>query len=158
MKKKIMIIEESLYEFAKRGRPKKKKSQRSLKKSKKIEDLDAWDSPEDEEDIDPDEIDIDTSDISNVEIIDIEEDVFDSELQKALSNEIKIPEFSRSELTFRLKGDLDKILRGVPMAKLGEGNAFLFKMKNGQLKKIFLRDIVLESKKGNDDRALTINE
>jgi hypothetical protein len=42
------------------------------------------------------------------------------------------------------------------MAKLG-GNAFLFKLKDGSLKKIFLRDMILEEEKRNN-RAKTVNE
>jgi hypothetical protein len=158
MDKKIMLIEESLYEFAKRGRP-KKKGKKLSKKLRGINAPDAWNDVEDEEEIDPDELDVDVSDMIDTEAIDIEEDVFDSQLQKALSNEVKMPEFSRRIVKFRLKGDLGKVLKGVPMAKMGEGNAFIFKLNNGQMKKIFLRDIILEQEKIKDnDRAFTINE
>jgi hypothetical protein len=158
MKRKVMMIEESLYEFAKRGRP-KKRGRKPIKKKNK-EDLDTWEIPdEDEEEIDPNEIDIDTSDMVDAEEIEIEEDVFDDKLMKLLSNEVKIPEIGRGTLKFRLKGNLDKILLGVPMVKLGTQNAFVFKLEDGSLKKIFLRDIVLEeSEKPKNNRAYTINE
>lgn len=158
MEKKIMMIEESLYEFAKRGRPRK----RGRKPSKKIGNIDApdsWDNAEDEEDIKELE-DIDTTDMSNVEEIEIEKDAFDDKLMKLLTTEVKLPEISRGVLTFRLKGNLEKILSGVPMIKLKDQDAFVFKMQGGSLKKIFLRDIIpiLESNESKNNRALTINE
>lgn len=142
---KRIMIEESLYEFAKRGRP-RKNAKGPIRKSYGIDTTDAWDDIEDDETIDMDDIDVDTSDMENAEEIAVEdEDAFDNNLFRALSNEIKAPEFSRRTLVFRLKGDLSKIQNGVPMAKIGD-NAFLFKLKDGKLKKIFLKDIILENK------------
>jgi len=148
MKKRIMMIEESLNEFSKRGRP---------KKNRNIDVPDAWENQnqDDDEEI-IDDIDVDVSDMTNGEEIEIEEDSFDSELLKALNNELKIPEFSRRLVKFRLKGNLTKTLKGILMAKLGS-NAFLFKLDNGEMKKVFLKDMILEQEKGND-RTFTINE
>ena len=139
-----MMVEESLYEFAKRGRP-RKNAKKPAKKSRGIDAPDTWSDTEDDEMIDPNEVDVDTTDMETADEIEVEEeDVFDDKLFKALSNEVKIPEFSRRVLKFRLKGDLTKIQNGIPMAKIGD-NAFLFKLKDGKMKKIFLRDIVLEN-------------
>jgi hypothetical protein len=107
--------------------------------------------------IDPDEVDVDTTDMETADEIAVEEeDVFDDKLFKALSNEVKIPEFSRRILKFRLKGDLKHIQHGVPMAKIGD-NAFLFKLKDGKMKKIFLRDIILENE-NSSNRARMVFE
>ena len=130
--KKVMMIEESLYEFAKRGRPRKNKNPIGMEKivddeGEVIDDLD----------------DIDISDMTGEDEIEIEEDVFDDELLKALSNEIKLPEFNRRMVKFRIRGDLGKVVIGVPMAKMS-GDAFLFKMKDGPMKKVYLKDMILE--------------
>jgi len=156
MKAKTVMIEESLNEFAKQGRP-RKNARKPLKKIRGIEGSDAWDIPDDEEEIDPDELDVDTSDMENAETIELEDDVFDDKLFRALSNEVKIIEPSRANVRFRLKGDLSKVLNGIPMAKMGN-NAFLFKLKDGQMKKIFLRDMVLEQERVRQNRAKTVNE
>lgn len=146
---KRMMVEESLYEFAKRGRP-RKNAKKPVKKPRGIDAPDTWGDSDDEEIVNPDEIEVDTTDMETADEISVEEeDVFDDKLFKALSNEVKIPEFSRRVLKFRLKGDLGKIQNGVPMAKIGD-NAFLFKLQNGQLKKIFLRDIILENEKASN--------
>ena len=145
--KKIMV-EESLYEFAKRGRP-RKNAKKPIKKSRGIDAPDTWGDADDDEMIDPDEVDVDTTDMETADEIAVEEDVFDDKLFKALSNEVKIPEFSRRILKFRLKGDLGKLQNGVPMAKIGD-NAFLFKLKDGKMKKIFLRDIILENENASN--------
>jgi len=157
MRKSIMV-EESLYEFAKRGRKPGKKGRKSKVGPKGIDATDKWDVPEDEDEvIDPDEFDVDTSDMETAEEIAVEEeDIFDDRLFKALRNEVKVSEPSRRILKFRLKGDTSKFLHGVPMAQMGN-NAFVFKLQDGKLKKIFLRDIILEQEKA-DNRAKTVNE
>jgi len=152
-----MMIEESLYEFSKRGRP-RKHGKKSSKKMRGIDAPDSWGDVESEDEEVLDDIDVDVSDMTNAEEIEVEEDVFDDKLQRALSNEVKIPEFSRRVLRFRLKEKPRKILNGVPMAKMGTGNAFLFKLNDGKMKKIFLRDIIVEQEKRNDDRAYLVNE
>jgi hypothetical protein len=155
MSKKVFMIEESLYEFAKRGRPRKKGRKPGRKAG--IDAPDAYNSNvEDDEVIDPDEIDVDVSDMVDTDTIEIEEDVFDDKLFKTLSNEVKLLEPNRRVVRFRLKGDLGKVLFGIPMAKIGD-NAFLFKLKDGSMKKIFLRDMILEEEKRNN-RAKTVNE
>lgn len=142
---KAIRIEESLNEFAKRGRP-RKNARKTKNIPGNIEATDTWGDVEDDEIIDPDELDVDTSDMETADEIEIEEDVFDDKLLKALSNEVKILEPNRANVRFRLKGDLSKVLNGIPMAKLG-GNAFLFKLRDGSMKKVFLRDMVLEQEK-----------
>jgi hypothetical protein len=159
MERKIMVVKESLYEFAKsergKGKRRKKKTQsKSDWKFRGIDTSDKWEESDEEETVLDD---VDTSDMENADSIEVEEDVFDDELIKALNNEIKIPEFNRRTLVFRLKGDLEKVISGVPMAKLGN-NAFLFKLENGSLKKIFLKDIITEQEKKNKNRARFINE
>ena len=155
--KKIMI-EESLYEFAKRGRPKKRGRKRAVAK-RGIGDPDAWSSKAGEDDEEGPIEDIDVTDMTGADVIEIEEDVFDDELLKALNNEIKLPEFSRRIVKFRVKGDLGKVLWGVPMANLSNktSTAFLFKLKDGSLKKIFLRDMVVEHE-NKSNRAKMVSE
>ena len=123
-----------------------------------INTTDAWhnSNANDEEFFDPDEVDVDVSDMVDTDTIDVEDDVFDDNLLRALSNEVKLLEPSRRIVEFRLKGNLKKILYGIPMAKLGE-NAFLFKLRDGSMKKIFLRDMVLENEKPKN-RAKMVNE
>ena len=155
----IMIVKESLYEFAKRGRPRKnaRKPIKSARKGGGIDASDKWDAPEDDEEaIDPDEMDVDTSDMEGAETIEIEEEAFDNELRKALINELKVLEPSRRTLKFRLKGDLGKVLYAIPMAKLGE-STFIFKLKDGSLKKIKLSDVVTESENPSN-RAKMVSE
>lgn len=159
MERKIMMVEESLYEFARgeRGKGKKRKKKTKAKgewKFRGIDTSDKWEEPDEEETILDD---VDTSDMENADSIEVEEDVFDTELIKALNNEIKIPEFNRRALVFRIKGNIENIITGIPMAKLGN-NAFLFKLENGSLKKFLLRDIITEQEKKNKNRARYISE
>lgn len=149
-----MMIEESLYEFAKRGRP-RKNARKPLKKDRGIDAPDAWESPDDEEEIPIDDLDIDTSDMETADEIEIPDDVIDDALLKALNNEIKVIEPSRRTVKFRLKTELGKIYYGIPMAKFSN-NAFLFKLKDGSLKKIFVKDMILEHQKSN--RAKMVSE
>jgi len=152
---KAIRIEESLNEFAKRGRP-RKNARKPKSIPGNIDATDSWGADDDEEMIDPEELDVDVSDMVNTDSIEIEEDVFDDKLFKALSNEVKMIEPSRANVRFRLKSDPSKILNAIPMAKMGN-NAFLFKLKDGQMKKIFLRDIILEEER-RSNRAKTVNE
>lgn len=156
MENKVMMIEESLYEFAKRGRKPGKKGKKLIKKDHGIDSPDSWAGPEeDEENVPIEDLEVDTTDMETADEIEMPEDVFDDALLKALSNEIKVLEPNRRIVKFRMKGDMSKIIYGVPMAKLG-GNAFLFKLKDGALKKVFLRDMVLEHQKTN--RAKMVSE
>jgi len=144
----LTMVRESLYEFTKQIRDIKTKTPRLIGAT------DKWgDTEEDEETKD---IDIDVSDMIDTDSIDIEEDGFDDELHKALVNELKFPEFNRRIVKFRLKNDLTKILYGIPMAKMGE-NTFLFKFRNGSIRKIEFKNIILEEIKYNN-RAITVNE
>ena len=120
-------------------------------------DDNAWfKGDDDDEDVDPDEIDVDTSDMEADEI-EVEDDTFDDQLLTALSNEVKIPEFSRRTLKFRTKGELGKSIYGVPMAKMKD-NAFLFKVSGGGMKKYYLKDIIVEGEKSKHTRAKQVNE
>lgn len=160
MERKIMVVEESLYEFARgeRGKGKKRKKKAKSKSEWKFRGIDTSDKWEESDDMEEPVLDdVDTSDMENADSIVVDEDVFDDELIKALNIEIKIPEFNRRTLVFRLKGDLENIISGVPMAKIGN-NAFLFKLEDGSLKKIFLRDIITEQEKKNKNRARYISE
>jgi len=155
--KKTYMVKESLYEFAKRGRP--KKQGRKTKVSRNISAPDTWNSNVDDEETTDDINDIEDLDVSDMidgDVIEIEEDVFDNELMKALSNEVKMIEPARANVRFRLKGNLSKVLNGIPMIKLKD-NAFVFKLRNGSMKKVFLRDMILEQEKRHN-RAKTINE
>jgi len=121
-------IKESLYEFSKRGN----------------------DLPQDDVNTEYEDIEYDVDTVED----EISNDVFDDDLSKTLNNEIKIPEFNRRVINFRLKGQSEP-MSGIPMAKLG-AEAFLFKLDNGIMKKIYLRDMITES--NNNNRAKLINE
>lgn len=158
MERKVMMVEESLYEFARgeRGKGKKRKKKAKGKsewKFRGIDTSDKWEEP-DEEEVVPD--DVDTSDMENTDSIEIEENIFDDDLLLALNNELKTPEFNRRVLTFRLKGDPSSTISGVPMAKFGN-NAFLFKLEDGKIKKFLLNDIILEHQRAKN-RARFIDE
>jgi hypothetical protein len=148
MKKKIMMVEESLYEFSKRDKNKKRG----------IDAPDEWKDLEDEDEV-VDDINVDTSDMETADEIDIDDNntIAVDDIKIALNNELKIPEFNRRTLTFRLSGDLEKTYNGVPMAKMEKGEAFLFKLDDGKIKKIFLKDIIVEQKKGSS-KNYTLNE
>lgn len=151
MKRKFRMIEESLDEFS--ARVKKHNDF-----AKMMQEIDATDSREEEEEEPAGDIDVDSSDMESAEEIEVDDTISSDELETTLNNELKIPEFSRSALTFHLAGDLENVYNGIPMAKMSGGSAFLFKLEDGKLKKIYLKDIVLEQKKGKSDRAYTINE
>lgn len=153
MKRKVRMIEETLNEFSDRL----KKDKDFAKMMQDLDATDSWDEEqEDEEEIA--DIDVDTSDMESAEEIEIDDTLSNDELQISLKNELKIPEFNRSTLTFRISGDLENVYNGVPMAEMSKGDAFLFKMDDGKLKKVYLKDIVLEQQKGKNNRALLINE
>jgi len=152
MKKKIIMIEESLYEFSKRGRPKKGKSSKQLRD---INAPDEWNDLDDEEDESVDDIDIDTSDMETADEIEVDDNNgYIDELQVALNNELKMLEINRRALTFRLKNDLNKVYTGIPLAKMGDGEAFLFKLDDGKIKKVYLNDIIVEQQKGKNNKIL----
>jgi hypothetical protein len=155
MKNKIMVIEESLYEFSKRGRPKKGKSPERMRG---IDSPDMWNDLQDEEETPIEDINVDTSDMETADEIEVDDNGYGDELQAALNNEVQMLEINRRELTFRIKGDLDKVYNGIPLAKMGNGEAFLFKLDDGKIKKIFINDIIVEQQKGKNNRAITINE
>ena len=145
----MKMVKESLNEFAKHQQD-------------EDEDVDSvgstddswYKSDEDDEDVDVNDIDVDTSDMESDEM-EIEDDSFDDQLYLALNNEIKIPEFNRRTLKFRLKGQPDKAIFGVPMAKMKD-DAFLFKI-DGTMKRYNIRDIIVESEK-RKNRAKQVNE
>ena len=136
------LVKESLYE-AGRGRPKKEVDEDEPSVS--VNDKE-WYAPDDEDDEEievDDSIDVDISDIENAEEIVFDDDSFDEKLLKALKSELKIPEFSRRVLKFKLKNELDKKSQyGIPMANIRD-EAFLFKMKDNSIKKIKLNNILL---------------
>lgn len=136
MKKKY-FVEESLNEFAKRrGRPKKVKEPDP-------EMGDDWYSADDE-------FDAEETGPEQIEDIELEDEVTDAALvrkiTKTLDNELQIPEFSRGTLKFKVRSTGDKI-KGVPMAKMSGGEAYLFKTSNG-MKKVRVDDMIVESFKG----------
>jgi len=84
--------------------------------------------------------------LEKIEDVSIDDEIMDmSELVKALNNELNSPEFNRVLLNFKLMSTGEEI-SGITMAKLSNGNSFLFKTENG-LRKINVDDIILESKK-----------
>lgn len=133
MKKKY-FVDESLNEFARRGRP---------KKIKEPDMEDDWYKADDEFDEEP-------TGPEQIEDVEIEDEVTDAALvkkiTKTLDNELRIPEFSRGELKFKVRSSGDKI-KGVPLAKLQGGEAYLFKTPGG-MKKVRVDDMIVESFKG----------
>jgi hypothetical protein len=137
-------VDESLFEFAKRGRPKKNVSKSIEDNDENIKDT--WYSDEDEDD----NVDVNTLEPLETNTFDDDEEefVFNNDedenklLLSALKNEIKIPEFNRRALRFKLKND-NKYISGVPMANIRD-EAFLFKLNDGSIKKYFLNKIVIE--------------
>lgn len=131
MNRNIILVEESLNEFARRGRKPKNRL-------RSIEGGDAWGGDDEEEgEIDP----------SKVEIEEEPEDEVGNpnlELGKALDHELKAPEFSRAYIKFKVLGTGEK-MKAIPMARMGGGSAYLFKTMKGDLKKVKLTDIILES-------------
>ena len=98
---------------------------------------------EDDEDEDEDDIVMDElpSDVY-VEDEDEDDDMFvQDEFETAINNELKIPEYARRTITFRVKGMPD-VIEGVAMAKTRDGK-ILMKVGN-TYKKFDPRDIVEE--------------
>jgi hypothetical protein len=128
------FVDQNLNEFAKRGRP---------KKVKEPEMGDDWYNADDE-------FDSPEAGPEEIEDVEIEDEVTDAalvrQITKTLNNELEIPEFSRGELKFRVRSTGDKI-KGIPLAKLQGGEAYLFKTQNG-MKKVRVDDMIVESFKG----------
>ena len=126
--KKIFLVDEDLNEFAKRGRPRKPK------------DEDEWYSADDE---------FDTPDPgpAQIENVELEDEVTDiaiiKQITKMLNNELKFPEFNRGFVKFKIRST-GELFKGIPLAKLGNGESFLFKNKKG-MKKVKLSDMIMES-------------
>jgi hypothetical protein len=138
MKKKF--VNESLNEFSKRrGRPKKVKEPEMDPEAE-----DTWYSADDEFDSDEE------MGPEQIEDVEIEDEVTDAamtrRITKTLNNELAIPEFSRGQLNFRVRSTGEKI-KGIPMAKMGGGDAYLFKTPKG-MKKVRVNDMIVESFKG----------
>jgi len=133
MKKKY-FVDENLNEFAKRGRP---------KKVKEPEIGDNWYNADDEFEA-PEE------GPETIEDVELEDEVTDAALvrkiTKTLDNELQIPEFSRGELRFKVRSSGDKV-KGIPLAKLQGGEAYLFKTTSG-MKKVRVDDMIVETFKG----------
>jgi hypothetical protein len=73
------------------------------------------------------------------------EDVYvQDEFETALNNELKIPEYARKPISFRLKGQ-PGIIDAVPMAKMKDGS-FLMKVGD-RFRKFRMSDIIEESLK-----------
>lgn len=71
--------------------------------------------------------------------------VMQDEFEAALKNELTVPEYSRREVSFRVKGT-DEVIDAVPMAKL-QGGSYLMKVGD-KFKKFNINDIIEESFKG----------
>lgn len=76
---------------------------------------------------------------------DEDETFVQDELEAALNNELEVPEYSRREVSFRVRGE-NGVIDAVPMAKMRDGS-FLMKV-DGKYRKFKLSDIVEESFKG----------
>ena len=69
------------------------------------------------------------------------DDEINDEFQTLLDNELKVPEYARREVSFRVKGEPGTI-DAVPMAKMKDGS-FLMKI-NGRYRKFKMSDIIEE--------------
>lgn len=132
MIKNIFLVEESLNEFAKRGR-KPKNRMRNIEGG----DTDKWGDDEEEGG--------ELGGPEQIEDIEIPDEVGNPNLDvaKMLNHELQVPEFSRAFIKFKVLGTGEKV-KGIPMAKMGGGTAYLFKTASG-LKKVKLTDMILES-------------
>ena len=92
------------------------------------------------------EVEVTESPLDKVEMTeDPEEDddlVIQDEFEAALNNELKVPEYARRTVSFKVKGERG-IVDAVPMAKMKDG-AFLMKVGNSY-RKFKMDDIVEES-------------
>jgi hypothetical protein len=129
---KIYLVDESLNEFAKRGRPKKVKEEPEMEDNWYSAD-DEFDAPE----VGPEEI----------EDIELEDEVTELSIQKQLKkmvdNELTIPEASRALLKVT-KRSTGEVIEGRPLAKLSAGEAVLVSTKAGP-KKVRFDDMIVES-------------
>jgi hypothetical protein len=160
MKNRIFLIEESLNEFAKRGKKSRVKKMRDIysddefRKKLKLEKLPKLEEPSEEEIPELENIkstdifkNIDTSDMENEDEIVIKDEQDDeyTELKIALRNELLLPEVDRAYVKFSIQDDPEHtIIEAVPMAELQDGGAFLFKGEDKGYKKIYVKDIVIE--------------
>lgn len=88
------------------------------------------------------EFDMDKPSIENIDNIGSSEDLaLTSQIEKMLTNELSVGEFSRGTLDFTIKSTGEKI-SGVPLVKMGGGKSFLFKTPNG-MKKVQVNDMNL---------------
>ena len=108
-----------------------------------VDDEDDWEKPEMEDD---EEVEVDGRNVfdtgddeDEIEISSVDYD----EVESLINNLLQAPEFNREALEFRLKSGEE--IEGVPMAKMSGGTAVLFKTEEGDLRKIALADIILES-------------
>ncbi len=77
---------------------------------------------------------------------DEEEMIVQDEFETALNNELKVPEYARRTVSFKVKGE-PGVIDGIPMAKMKDGS-FLMKIGN-KYRKIKISDIIEESLKVN---------
>jgi len=71
-----------------------------------------------------------------------EDDIYiKDELETSLDNQLKVPEYARTPVSFKVKGE-SEIISAIPMAKLRD-NSFLMKIGN-KYKKFKLENIVEE--------------
>lgn len=112
--------------------------------NEKFYDSDMEDNYDDSEvDVVPEDEDIEDEDTS------AEDDIYvDNELETSLENELKVPEYARQPVSFRVKGNLD-VIEAIPMAKTKDG-AFLMRI-DGKYRKFRLEDIIEESVKHKRD-------
>ena len=87
-----------------------------------------------------------------IEDVEIEDEVTDiavlKQLTKMLNNELSFPEFHRGYLNFKIRSSGESV-SGIPLAKLADGDSFLFKTKSG-MKKVKITDMIPESYSGQE--------
>ena len=141
MKEKIYLVNENLDEFAKRGRPPKKRA---------ADTEDDWYSAEDEFDapeVGPEQI----------EDIEIEDEVTDlsvqRQLKKMVKNELGFSEPNRGVLSIVQRSSGQRI-EGKPLALLSGGEAVLLSTKTGP-KKVRFDDMIMESYEKKDSKYVS---
>lgn len=153
--KKDYFIEEDLNEFAKRGRRKLSKPIEPI--ANIDDDLEMEDDVEDNWYKADEEDDYMEAEPEQIEDVSLEDETANvalmNQFRKMIDNELKLPEFSRGTVEFKLK-PTKEIIKGVPLTKLANGQAVLFKTPSG-MKKVKMEDILLEGLQRKEKTIIT---
>lgn len=89
---------------------------------------------------------VDVSDMDDEDDVIVDEEPTDNEeLVIYLRNELLIADIDREPIAFTVANDpKHQVIEAVPMAEMGNGEAFLFKLTSGGYKKIYVKDIIVQ--------------